>query len=309
MDQGISISKHTPTSLGLPGHWPSQHQGVPVLDYLAKNAATTERDPLLSETIDALKEKLDPLSQELIPSAVRNSGNYKIQQFFLEQDLALEAGNPTKPVFLSGRHRGLVISASDVDEVLKYLRKARLLDDVPRALSDFAFNRVEFAIHEYGHLASANQCVELIPHSKDKIDEARIKLVTRLEKLQDPNVMRQFKDILADLRAEVFRREYHQYSQLDRKPQIFAEVGVTERVFPGGALYPINVSPSDLLRMIAWHPLCGAMGPKEFWPKVLDSVERSAASSLRWLPRAAAQFFEAYYQNHFFNREKFLAMA
>jgi hypothetical protein len=231
---------------------------------------------------------------------IHNWPALRLQKFLSECDLALAKGQATKPVFFSAQARSIAVSAHDYAEKLQTIWEYSAANPSRfyPLLLPYIQNRLEFTIHEYGHVLSANGHISAAPQARHELTQRRSALALQLLEHGSAEDVTFLKEVESDLRAEVLRCYYPRLQDL-RAPQRFAELGVHERVLPGGTLTPNEISTASLMRILAWQPLCLSLGPTSLAPRVYAQAQQRCAHEapqLLALCQPLAEYLCAYFQ-------------
>ncbi|MCB0336267.1 MAG: hypothetical protein KDD62_08170, partial [Bdellovibrionales bacterium] len=184
-------------------------------------------------------------------------------------------------------------------------------DSVVSSLKAFAVNRIEFALHEIGHIAAYNKSIVVRESAVPELKKMRADLENMLNVWPNPEIGRErIPHVLSDLRAEVFRRFCSLDNEAGRDQSSFSSIGVQERVFEGGVLRCPTIYPDSILRMLAWYPVCKALGPEGSPEKVMSSATKAARSyhsSLTSLVPLAAEYFDLYFTSRCYDKQRLLS--
>lgn len=287
---------------------------------------TTLSESYLNHVTALLQDTLRHCEEHPVAIAIRTSEELRVQDFFLKADPLTPSDmvSPTdippaslKPVSFSPAHRGLVISLSDLAHVLEMhypdehsLRSNKIESD----LRFYLANRLEFAIHEYGHLVATNGGVICNPDLKNDLKSKRNELFKILLSIPcgflPDRAAELVPEILSDIRAEVVRRDLVLSPEAPRRIDAFPELGVLERATRGGAMVSPTFSLFGLFRMAAWVPICLANGREDLAyharKEIFDMCLSAKAPQLLPAVGMAIQYFNLYMSSHRFEEGAFL---
>lgn len=292
---------------------------IPLLRPLDFNCSHLKSEELARSIDESLREAalqeihrvLAPLNGHPLVRAVRNFPSLPLQNFFVAQDEAFDRAKLNKPIFFSPRHKGIVISQSDLDVYLSQYVEAweQNPHQVIRELREFAVNRLEFSLHEFGHIAAFNGAIVVDSEQRKDLWNRRQSLMKLFELYPNKDIVQQrFPHVLSDVRAEVLRHQIDFVSPY-RSIESFARVGVENRVLRGSPLRCPAFRIDAALRMLVWYPISKAMGPEGYDRLVLDEVVASSkefAPSMLSIVKEAAQFLDDYFMARTYDQSKFL---
>jgi hypothetical protein len=265
----------------------SRALGLRDVHITGKSESTSLAPDYLEEALRLLSHKLSFALNHPLGIAVDFSPHKRLQNFFCENDPLLTTENIRrfhKPVSYSPTVSSIVISLPDYIRVLErfYPSEDTLhAEDELKSLSFYTLNRLEFALHEYGHIVSANRGLSFIG-DREELKKLKNAAYHSLRMIPDgykrEESIRLVGEIVSDLKADVVRRDLVLPSDSGRRIDALPVLGIEERVKEEGAMVSPGFSMFRLLRMAAWKPVCIENKRQDLADIVQDEIEYTCES-------------------------------
>lgn len=182
-----------------------------------------------------------------------------IPKYLEETEDLFRSGHSAKPVFFSPELRSIVVNVTDFAQNVQIIGEANP-DPLKqnRALKMYVANRVEFALHEYGHVADANGLLVSTTESQSFLASIRSVLVSKYR--GDEGALSLLDDAEYDLRAEAYRSLL---SREGRSVDAYFRFLYAERIKSDG---PLTVPLTDMRSVVSlaqWAPLVSLVGDRD----------------------------------------------
>jgi hypothetical protein len=289
--------------------------------HITENWGTTSLNPdYLEHALELLSGKLSFALNHPLSVVIDSSPDKRVQDFFADDDPLLDSGTSRrfrKPVAYSPTVSSLVISRPDYIRVLEsfYPNHDSLSTEDPlRNLTFYALNRLEFALHEYGHIVSANRGLSFIG-DREELEDLKEEAYRSLRMIPDgykrEESIQLVKNILSDLKADVVRRDVALPLDSGRRIDALPVLGIEERVKEGGSKISPGLTMFRLLRMAAWKPVCIENSRLDLAETAQREIEYACEVHGRadFIPVVdkVTRYFIAFMQAHRFDCEGFIS--